>query len=68
MQIVKRESGKPGDSRVPLSYRLLDNGVERVIAYKPEGEKRVTLQEFTLQPSLSDGDRRACVARLGGVS
>lgn len=67
MKIVKREAGKTGDSRVPLTYRVLDNGVERVITYKPEGKARVTLQEFTLQTALSDADKRACVAKLGGT-
>jgi predicted metalloprotease with PDZ domain len=67
MQIVKRESGKPGDARVPLSYRVLDNGVERVITYQPEGAKRVTLQEFTLKAGMLENERKACVARLGGA-
>jgi predicted metalloprotease with PDZ domain len=67
MQIVKRESGKNGDSRVDLSYRVLDNGVERVITFKPEGSKRITLQEFTLKTGMSDAQRKACVARLGGM-
>jgi predicted metalloprotease with PDZ domain len=67
MKILKRESGKTGDSRVPLSYRVLDNGVERVIRYQPEGEKRVTLQEFTLKASMTDAERRECVARVGGA-
>ncbi len=68
MQIVKREAGKPGDSRVDLTYRVLDNGVERVITYKPEGDKRITLQEFALKARLGESERKACAARLGGVS
>lgn len=68
MQIVKREAGKPGDSRVDLIYRVLDNGVERVITYKPEGTKRITLQEFALKAGLGESERTACVARLGGAS
>lgn len=66
MQILKRESGKNGDSRVPLSYRVLDNGVERVITFKPEGSKRITLQEFTLKAGMTEAERKACAARLGG--
>jgi predicted metalloprotease with PDZ domain len=66
MQIVKREAGKPGDSRVDLVYRVLDNGVERVITYKPEGSKRITLQEFTLKAGLGEAERKSCAARLGG--
>ena len=67
MQLLKRESGKTGDSRVDLSYRVLDNGVERVITYKPEGSKRITLQEFTLKAGMTEAERKACAARLGGV-
>jgi predicted metalloprotease with PDZ domain len=67
MKLLKRESGKTGDARVPLSYRVLDNGVERVITYQPEGAKRVTLQEFTLKASMTDAERKACAARLGGA-
>jgi predicted metalloprotease with PDZ domain len=67
MKLLKREAGKTGDSRVPLSYRVLDNGVARVITYQPEGERRVTLQEFTLKPGMTDAERKACAALLGGV-
>jgi hypothetical protein len=52
---------------VPLSYRVLDNGVERVITYKPEGSKRITLQEFKLKTGMVDAERKACAARLGGA-
>ena len=67
MKIVKRESGKTGDSRVPLVYRVLDNGKERVVSFLPEGQKRVTLQELILDEDLSDKDRKNCVARLSGM-
>lgn len=67
MQIVKREAGKVGDSRVDLTYRVLDSGVERVITYKPEGTKRIMLQEFTLKAGMTDAERKACAARLSGA-
>ena len=67
MQLLKRESGKTGDSRVPLSYRVRDNGVERVITYQPEGKTRITLQELTLKAGMTEADRKACAARLGGL-
>jgi predicted metalloprotease with PDZ domain len=66
MQLLKRESGKTGDSRVALSYRVLDNGVERVITYQPEGKMRITLQQFTLK-AMTEAERKLCVARLGGA-
>lgn len=68
MQLLKREAGKTGDSRVPLSYRVLDNGVERVITYQPEGKARITMQEFTLKSGMTEVERKACAARLGGSS
>lgn len=67
MKILKREAGKPGDSRVMLTYRVLDGTVERVISYLPEGKQRITEQEFKLRTSLDDDVRKSCVARLGGV-
>ncbi|MEQ1752823.1 MAG: hypothetical protein ABL973_01675 [Micropepsaceae bacterium] len=67
MKIIKRESGKPGDSRVPLKYRVLENGRERLISYAPEGERRITLQELNLASGLDDDTRKACQARLAGL-
>jgi predicted metalloprotease with PDZ domain len=67
MKIIKREAGKPGDSRVELVYRVNDNGTERTIRYKPEGKKRVTLQELQLTANLDAAARAACVARIGGT-
>jgi predicted metalloprotease with PDZ domain len=66
MKIIKREAGKPGDSRVELVYRIDDTGNERLIRYKPEGKKRVTLQELQLTPSMDQGARVACVKAIGG--
>lgn len=65
MKIIKREAGKPGDSRVELVYRVDDHGTERIIRYKPEGKKRVTLQELQLKANFN---REACTLRLGGGS
>lgn len=67
MKIIKRESGKPGDSRVPLTYRVLDNGKERLITYAPEGTRRITLQELRLAADLDDATTKLCVARLSGL-
>ncbi len=65
MKIIKRESGRPGDSRVELVYRVDDHGTERIIRYKPEGKNRVTLQEIQLKANLN---REACTHRLGGLN
>jgi len=66
MKILTRTSGKTGDSRVPLVYRVQDGTAERVITYSPEGSRRITLQEFVLDPAPDDAERRALAARLGG--
>jgi predicted metalloprotease with PDZ domain len=67
MKIIKREGGKNGDSRVPISYRVQDGSGERVISYLPEGSKRVTLQELVLAEDMSEKERKNCVARLSGM-
>ena len=67
MKIIKREAGKLDDSRVEIVYRISDKGAERIIHYKPEGKKRVTLQEFALAPGLDQAGREACAMRLGGA-
>lgn len=64
MKIVKREAGKPGDSRVMLSYRVLDGGVEKLVSFLPEGENRVVFQEFVPD---AEADKMACATRLSGL-
>ncbi len=68
MKIVKREAGKPGDSRVALTYRVMDGGNERLITYLPEGRRRLTMQELVLETDADDVARKACVARLSGMA
>jgi predicted metalloprotease with PDZ domain len=67
MKIIKRETGKPGDSRVALTYRVMDGGRERVITFMPEGTRRITLQELKLAADLDDATTKLCVARLSGL-
>ena len=67
MKILKRETGKPGDSRVPLTYRVQDGGRETVISFLPEGDKRTTLQELVLKPDLDWEFSKMCLARLSGL-
>jgi len=61
MKILKRESGQPGDSRVPIRDRLMDGATERVIEFRPEGRARITLK---LAPALDAAGRQALAARL----
>ncbi|MEQ1833904.1 MAG: hypothetical protein ABL977_12685 [Candidatus Eisenbacteria bacterium] len=46
MRIVKRESGKPGDARIDLVYRVLDGDSERVIRYRPVGKRLFVTQRI----------------------
>jgi predicted metalloprotease with PDZ domain len=66
MTYLKRESGAPGDSRVPLSLRVKDNGAERVITYRPAGPANITLQELAVAGDVSQADRRRCVGEAAG--
>ncbi|MDZ4741436.1 MAG: hypothetical protein SGJ03_16250 [Alphaproteobacteria bacterium] len=68
MKIVKREAGKPGDSRVALTYRVWDGGNERLITFLPEGSRRLTMQELVLESGMDEGERKVCVARLSGMA
>jgi len=66
MKILARTTGRTGDSRVPLTYRIQEGPHERTITYRPEGRGRVKLQEFVLDHALDPAGRRACAKRLGG--
>lgn len=68
MKILKRESGKVGDSRVEMRYRVLDGSAERVIAFRPDGAKQITFQEFAIDPALDQRGQKACLARLSGLN
>jgi hypothetical protein len=55
----------PGDSRVPVTYRVRDGASERLITYRPEGTRRFTLQEFEPANATDEASRLACARRLG---
>ena len=61
LAFLKRESGQPGDSRVPFRYRVMDGATQRVIEFRPEGRARITLK---LAPALDAAGRQALAARL----
>ncbi|HYO52221.1 hypothetical protein [Archangium sp.] len=66
MTLVKREAGKPGDSRVGYVLRVDDHGTERLIRYQPEGKERFTTQEVLLTPGLTPKQRAACTRSMSG--
>ncbi|HEY0130229.1 MAG TPA: hypothetical protein VGB57_02405, partial [Allosphingosinicella sp.] len=67
MRLVRRESGKIGDSSVELAYRVTDGGVERVISYMPEAKAEFEVQRLELTASGPEAEA-ACRTRLGGAS
>ncbi|MEA3000973.1 MAG: hypothetical protein QOK17_2806 [Sphingomonadales bacterium] len=66
MRLVRRESGKVGDSTVEIAYRIADAGGERVIRYRPEGKDEFVVQR--LEPAAAPEDQARCRARLGGAT
>jgi len=66
MRLIRRESGKIGDSTVELSYRVADESGERVIAFLPEGKGEHEVQRVALTAGPDQEAR--CRTRLGGAS
>src|SRR4051812_1086318 len=65
MRLIRRESGKVGDSTVEIAYRIADAAGERVIRYLPEGKA-----EFVVQRLVADApphDQPRCPAPPGGA-
>jgi predicted metalloprotease with PDZ domain len=51
MRLVRREAGRPGDSRVTLVYRVTTpDGHEQIISYTPAGAGSVLLPEVEAAP------------------
>ena len=66
MTYVSRQSGAPGDSRQPMSLRVKDNGVERIVTYRPEGAKLITLQEVAAPQDPTPARAAACAIEAAG--
>lgn len=68
MKRLARVGGKPGDSRVPIAYRVAGaDGGEQVIQYLPAGRATFQLQTVSVPPGLTATQRAACVRELGGT-
>jgi predicted metalloprotease with PDZ domain len=65
MHLIRRESGKVGDSTVELAYRVSDEAGEKVIRYLPEGRGEFEAQRLELTASGPEQEAR-CRSRLGG--
>ena len=66
MRLMRRESGKFGDSTIEVAYRVADANGERLVRYLPEGKKEFDVQQMVLAP-MDEGQRAGCVRMLGGV-
>lgn len=67
MTLVKRDAGVIGDSGQELAYRVLDQGVERVIRYLPRGHGITRTQLLELKGSLDGAALAQCNRRLGAA-
>ena len=65
MRLIRRESGKVGDSTVELAYRVADESGEKVVRFLPEGENAFEVQRIELTPDGPEREAR-CKVRLGG--
>lgn len=67
MRIVGRLSPpSENDSRVELLYQVRDRDADRVIRYRPEGDRTVTLQEVVLTPGMDAATKAACARTMSG--
>ena len=67
MRRIARVGGKQGDSRVDISYRIVDfHGKERTIRYKPAGGTHETLQEISLTSGMTREKRAQCARLMSG--
>jgi predicted metalloprotease with PDZ domain len=66
MRIVRRLRGRTGDSAAELAYLVEADGVEREIAYRPEGHARLRLQRLHLTDEALADRRAECTRLIGG--
>ena len=67
MRIVGRLSpAVENDPRVELMYQVVDNGAGKLIRYRPQGSRPITLQEVVLAPDMTPDQRPACARTMSG--
>lgn len=67
MRIVGRMStGPEQDSRVELLYQVQDRSADRVIRYRPQGSRMITLQEVILTPGMDAAAKADCARSMSG--
>lgn len=65
-RLVRRESGKIGDSTVEIAYRVSGEAGEQVIRYLPEGKAEFDVQRIEVTASGPEAEAR-CRARIAGT-
>ncbi len=66
MKIVGALTPPARDSRSLLAYRVLDGSAEKVIRYRPEGSRKIQLQEIVLNHGLDAAQRADCARTMSG--
>jgi len=67
MRIVGRLSPpSENDSRVELLYQVRDKDEPKLIRYRPQGSRSITLQEVVLAPAMDAGKKAACARSMAG--
>lgn len=66
MRILKRESGRIGDSTVDLVYRVKEGEGEKLVTYRPAGARRFTMQRIQGPDPTATEESRVFSARLAG--
>lgn len=61
MKILKRESGRPGDSSVEFVYRVLVDGQEKLIHYFPRGKRKYLTQRFVARDGAPPEELRKMI-------
>ncbi len=64
MRLIRRESGKIGDSTVEIAYRVADAAGERVVRYLPAGARQIEVQRVVLTATGAAQEAR-CRTVLG---
>lgn len=65
-RLVRRESGKVGDSSVEIAYRVSDEAGEHLIRYLPAGKGEFEVQRVEILASEPEAEAR-CRTRIGGA-
>ena len=64
-RLIRREAGTIGDAGVPLTYRVSEGEVEKVVTYLPVGRSEHHVQRILLT-AQGEEQLQACRKRLGG--